>query len=162
MVETEANGDSWRTYERGRGPSLFGSLGSSCRYNRFFVLSWLIWWAQYVKYYFRHRTLFHFIIVPIAQQTGQPVVLSRLPLCLCSYCIWYQVFLCKETTTTEKLLVLNTKAWVKRGFLNNTLIIIENISFNFFYKYILISKRERHGKKTTTFLAWVQAWTKYL
>ncbi len=32
-VETEANRDSKSTNER--GPSLFGSLGSSCRYKRF-------------------------------------------------------------------------------------------------------------------------------
>jgi hypothetical protein len=32
-VETEANGDSRSTYER--DPSLFGSLGSLCRYKRF-------------------------------------------------------------------------------------------------------------------------------
>jgi hypothetical protein len=34
--ETEANGDSRSTYER--GPSLVGSLGSMCRYKIFFVL----------------------------------------------------------------------------------------------------------------------------
>jgi hypothetical protein len=32
-VETEVNGDSKRTNER--GPSLVGSLASSCRYSRF-------------------------------------------------------------------------------------------------------------------------------
>ncbi len=32
-IETEANGDSKSTNER--GPSLVGSLGSSCRYKRF-------------------------------------------------------------------------------------------------------------------------------
>ncbi len=30
-VETKANGDSWSTYEK--GPSLVGSMGSSCWYN---------------------------------------------------------------------------------------------------------------------------------
>ncbi len=35
-VETEANGDSKR------GPSFFGSLGSSCQYERFFVLPWML------------------------------------------------------------------------------------------------------------------------
>ncbi len=44
-VETQANGDSRSTYER--SPSLFGSLGSSCRYKTIFVLSWLLQSAQY-------------------------------------------------------------------------------------------------------------------
>ncbi len=126
MVETEANGDSWRTYERGqrgRGPSLFGSLGSSCRYNRF--LSCLGCSSQpSATYYFPHRTLFHFI--------GHLGRQSCWVACLCvSSYIWYQVFFCKETTTTEKLLGPDTKAWVKIGFLNNNPTIIENISYNF-------------------------------
>jgi hypothetical protein len=57
-VENEASGDSWSTNER--GPSLVGSLGSSCWYNRF--LSCLGCSSQpLTKCYFPHRTLFHFI-----------------------------------------------------------------------------------------------------
>jgi hypothetical protein len=39
-VETEVNGDSKSTNER--GPSLVGLLGFSCRYKRFFILPWLL------------------------------------------------------------------------------------------------------------------------
>ncbi len=143
MVETEANWGSLRTYERSRGPSLFGLLAS--RAGTIDFLSCLGCSSQpSTKYYSPHRTLFHFIIVPIAQHPGQSVLLGRLPLCLWSKHIWC---LCKETTTTEKLLDPDTKASVKSGFLNNTPTIFENISFNFFYKYILISKRERDTAK---------------
>ncbi len=77
-VETEANGDSWSIYER--GPSLVGSLGSSCRYNSF--LSCLGGSSQPIKkYYFPNRTLFHFIR-PHRPATWQAVVLGRLSLCL--------------------------------------------------------------------------------
>jgi hypothetical protein len=38
-VETEANGDLWSTNER--GPSLVGSMGSSCGHKSFFILPWL-------------------------------------------------------------------------------------------------------------------------
>jgi hypothetical protein len=57
-VENEASGDSWSTNER--GPSLIGSLGSSCWYNRF--LSCFGCSSQpSTKCNFPHRTLFHFI-----------------------------------------------------------------------------------------------------
>ncbi len=57
-VETEANGDSRSTHEK--DPSLIGSLGSSCRYKRF--LSCLGCYNRpSTKYFFLHRTLFHFI-----------------------------------------------------------------------------------------------------
>jgi hypothetical protein len=53
--ETETIGDSWSTYDR--GPSL---CGSSCRYNG--ILSCLGCTSQpRTKYYFSHRTLFHFL-----------------------------------------------------------------------------------------------------
>ncbi len=61
-VETEVNGDSKRTNDR--GPSLVGSLGLSCRYK---------------NYYFPLRTPFHFISVHCPGQAG---VLGRLSLCL--------------------------------------------------------------------------------
>ncbi len=70
-VETEVNGDSKSTIER--GPSLVGSLGSSCRYKRLFILPWLLWSAQ-KKYFFPYRTLF---------QPGQAVVQGRLSLNVC-------------------------------------------------------------------------------
>jgi hypothetical protein len=55
-VETEATGDSRSTYER--GPSLIGSLGSSCLYKRF--LSCLGCYSRSsTKYIFPHCTLFH-------------------------------------------------------------------------------------------------------
>jgi hypothetical protein len=57
-VEIEANGDSKSTNDR--GPSLVGSLDSSCWYNRF--LSGLGCSSQpSTKHYFPHHTLFHFI-----------------------------------------------------------------------------------------------------
>jgi hypothetical protein len=57
-VETEANGDSESTYER--GPSLVSSFGSSCRYKRF--LSYLGCSCRLsAKYFFPHCTLFHFV-----------------------------------------------------------------------------------------------------
>ncbi len=56
-VETEVNGDSKRTNDRVL--SLVGLLDSSCRYNRF--LSCLGCPSHpSTKYYFPHRTLFHF------------------------------------------------------------------------------------------------------
>ncbi len=39
------------------GPSLVGSLGSSSRHKRFFILPWLLWSAQY-KIFFLSPTLF--------------------------------------------------------------------------------------------------------
>jgi hypothetical protein len=79
-VETELNGDSNSTKER--GPSLVGSLDSLCSYNRF--LPCLGCFSQpSTKYKIPHRTLFT-ILVPIAQ-TGPAAVLGRLSLCL-----WFQ------------------------------------------------------------------------
>ncbi len=64
-VETKVNGDSKSTNER--GPSLVGSLGSSCRYKR--LLSCFGCSGQpSAKNFFPHRTLF-----PIAQQPKQEV-----------------------------------------------------------------------------------------
>jgi hypothetical protein len=69
------NGDSKSTTER--DPSLVGSLD-----KRF--LSCLGCSSQpSTKYYFPHRTLFHFIS-PLAQQPGKAGVLSRMSLCLCA------------------------------------------------------------------------------
>jgi hypothetical protein len=84
-VETEANGNSWNTYER--SPSLAGSLDSSCRYNRF--LSSLGCSSQpSKKYYFPNRKLFYFFSSPISSHRpktwapGQIVVLGRQSRCL--------------------------------------------------------------------------------
>jgi hypothetical protein len=78
-VETEVNGDSKSTNKR--GPSLVGSLDSSCRYNRF--LSCLGCPSQpSANYYFPYRTLFKFISPQATQQPGQSGVLGRLSLCI--------------------------------------------------------------------------------
>jgi hypothetical protein len=56
-VNTEVNGDSMSTNER--GPSLVGSLGSSCWYKRFLpALAALVGQVQTI---IPHRTLFHLI-----------------------------------------------------------------------------------------------------
>jgi hypothetical protein len=82
-VETEANGESWRTYER--GPWLV-RLACSSRYNTCRFLSCLGCSSQpRTKYYFTHCTLFHFISPRVGQQHGQAVVLDRLSLCLWSF-----------------------------------------------------------------------------
>jgi hypothetical protein len=70
-VETEVNGDSTRTNER--GPSLVGSLGLSCWYKRLFVLPWP---STNQKIF---RTIYYFnYFVPIAQKVGQAAVVGRL------------------------------------------------------------------------------------
>jgi hypothetical protein len=79
-VENEASGDSWSINER--GPSLVGSLGSSCWYNRFLSCLGCSGQAS-TKYYFPHRTLFHFISShrPAAwpgSRAGSPVSVSLL------------------------------------------------------------------------------------
>ncbi len=57
-VETEVNGDSKSTNER--GPSLVGSLGLSCQYKRFlFCLG--CYCRPSTKYLFPYRTLFQFL-----------------------------------------------------------------------------------------------------
>ncbi len=77
--ETEANGDSWSTYQR--GPSLVGSLRSSCRYYRFFcsALAALVSPVQNIIFLTAH---FFTSLVPIVQQPRQAVVLGCLSLCL--------------------------------------------------------------------------------
>ncbi len=75
-VETEVNGDSKRTNER--GPSLVGSLDFSCRYKRLlFCLGCSS--RPSTKYFF---LTVHYLnsFVPIAQQAGQAAVLGRLSL----------------------------------------------------------------------------------
>ncbi len=60
-VETEANGDSWSTYER--GPSLVG-----------------LWARRAVTIiFFSHRALFFTLLVPIDQQPGSHVSVSMVP-----------------------------------------------------------------------------------
>ncbi len=57
-VETEGNGDSRSTNDR--GPSLVGSLGLSCSYKRLlFCLGWSNRPSK--KEFFPHRTLFQFL-----------------------------------------------------------------------------------------------------
>jgi hypothetical protein len=80
-VETEVNGDSKSTNER--GPSLAGGLlGLSCRY---IILPRLLWSAQY-EIVFSHRmayTISIYVSLPIAQQPGQAVMQGRLSLYVC-------------------------------------------------------------------------------
>jgi hypothetical protein len=78
-VETEVNGDSNRTNER--GPFLVGSLGLPCRYNSFcFALAAVV--GQVQKYVFISVHYFN-SFVPIAQQAGQAAVLGRLSRSVC-------------------------------------------------------------------------------
>jgi hypothetical protein len=77
-VETEANGDSKITNES--GPSLVGSLVSSCRYKRF--LSCLDCSSRPSTKYFFFLIVYTFFnsFFPIAQQAGRAVVQGRLSL----------------------------------------------------------------------------------
>jgi hypothetical protein len=104
-VETEVNGDSKSTIER--GPSLVGSLGSSCRYKRLFILPWLLWSAQ-EKYFFPYRTLF---------QPGQAVVQGRLSLNVClrlRQCEWS---ICRfvETTLIKAYFIYAFQIYIMRS-----------------------------------------------
>ncbi len=72
-VETEVNGDSKSTNER--GPSLAGSLRMSCRYKRF--LFCLVGSVQNMFFPTAH---YFNIFVPISQQGGQAAVPGRLSL----------------------------------------------------------------------------------
>ncbi len=72
--ETEENGDSKSTNER--GPSLVGSLG----------LSALAATAQYKNFFFL-PTLFQ-LFCPIGQQAWQAAVLGRLSLNMCLWCYY--------------------------------------------------------------------------
>jgi hypothetical protein len=77
IIETEVNGDSTSTNERGP------PLGLSCRYKRFLpclCCSRLPSTNIFFLYYL--YTLFQFIY-PIAQQAGHAVVLGRLSLSIC-------------------------------------------------------------------------------
>ena len=76
-VQTEVNGDSKSTNER--GPSLVGSLGLSCRYKRFFM-PWLLQLVQYKIIFFSPYN----ITIPLSP-AGQAAVLGRLSL---SMCLW--------------------------------------------------------------------------
>ncbi len=82
IVETEANGDSKSSNER--GPSMVGSLGSSCLYKRFCpALAALVGPVENIFF----GTLHYFnSFVPIAQHAGQAVVQSRLSLNVCLWC----------------------------------------------------------------------------
>jgi hypothetical protein len=75
-VENEASGDSWSTNER--GPSLIGSLGSSCRYKRFLSCIGCSIVGPVQKYFFLPVHYFN-SFVPIAQQVGRQ---SRRVSCL--------------------------------------------------------------------------------
>jgi hypothetical protein len=75
-VETEVDGDSKSTNER--GSSLVGSLDSSCRYKRFlFCLAALVGLEQNI---FSLAVHYFDSCISIDQQAGQTVVLGRLSL----------------------------------------------------------------------------------
>jgi hypothetical protein len=77
-VKMEVNGDSKSTNER--GPSLVGSLGSSCRTRDFYpVLAAVVSPVQNILFLAVH---YFNLCVPIAQQPGQEVVQGRLSLCV--------------------------------------------------------------------------------
>jgi hypothetical protein len=76
------NGDSKST--NGRGPSLVGSLGFSCRYKRFLFCLGCSNRPRRKKFFF---TVFYFnSFIPTSQQAGQAAMLVRLSL---SMCLWY-------------------------------------------------------------------------
>ncbi len=91
-VESEANGDSKSTYER--GPYLIGALNSSCRYNRF--LSCLGCSSRpSTKYYIASLIHYFALFVPITQQTRQAVMPGRLSLNMWLWvwqCCWFPLF----------------------------------------------------------------------
>ncbi len=74
IVETEPNGDLWSINER--GPSLVGSLGSSCRYKRFYPA------LAALKYLFQTAHFFT-LCFAIAHQPGQAVVPGSDCLLIC-------------------------------------------------------------------------------
>jgi hypothetical protein len=89
-VETEANGDSGSTYER--GPSLVGSMGSSCQCRRF--LSCLGCSSRPRTKYFCLTVHYFNTFYPFAQQAGQAVVPCRLSLNICpwaGHCLYYSI-----------------------------------------------------------------------
>ncbi len=70
------------------GPSSVGSLGLSCRYNRFlFCLGCSS--RQSTKYFF-FLTVHYFNSFVVARQAGQAAMLGRLPLskCLCVFLVY--------------------------------------------------------------------------
>jgi hypothetical protein len=84
-VETEENGDSKSTNERDR--SLVGSLGSLCRYKRFYpALAALIATVKHIC-----SLIVHYFnsFDPIAQQAGQAVVPGPLFL---NMCLWFTIY----------------------------------------------------------------------
>ncbi len=84
-VETEVNGDSKSTDER--GPSLVGSSGLSCQYKRFFFSLGCssVHVVVAVENTFSLTTHYCNSFDPIAQQAGQEAVLGHLSrrMCIC-------------------------------------------------------------------------------
>ncbi len=80
-VETEVNGGFKSTNER--GPSLVGSLGLSCRYK---IILFCFGCPSRPSTNIFLLTIRYFnAFVPISQQAGQAVVLSRLFFSMCSF-----------------------------------------------------------------------------
>ncbi len=83
-VETDANGDSGWTYER--GPSLAGLMGSSCSTSYFCpVLTALVGPIQHVYFPLRIQYFVNSLFPSPSKLHGQAVVSGRLSL---NMCLW--------------------------------------------------------------------------
>jgi hypothetical protein len=91
-VETDANGDSECTYDR--GPALVGSLGSSCRYKRF--LSWAALIGQ-LENIIPHTYSISFYLSPFPSNLGRlSCRLAWFLICVFGYyTARFTVWLCK-------------------------------------------------------------------
>jgi hypothetical protein len=107
-VETEANGDTKSTNER--GPSLVGLLGSSCRYKIY--LSCLGCSSRpSKKYFFHHRTLFIFICLRRRRASGAGCRSgSLLLICVSDWKNREYLAFTKTTLTTKEMLDHSAKA----------------------------------------------------
>jgi hypothetical protein len=81
LVKTVANGDSWRTYER--GPSLVGSLAPRTSIRYFYPAFAAL--AGPVQNIFYSTDTISAKMVPIAQQAGQAVMPRRMAF---NMCLW--------------------------------------------------------------------------
>ncbi len=113
-LETEVNGDSKKTNER--GPFLVGSLGLSCRYKRFLIClgcssppSKKIFFFLTVHYFKSFKSF-----VPIAQQVGQAAVLSHLSLSACVSLVWLPPVISLLLTNTVSPMRACLSKWLQR------------------------------------------------
>ncbi len=98
-VETELNGDSKRTNER--GPFLVCSFGLPCRYKIFLFCVGGCSSRPSTKYFFFFLKYYINSFVLFAQQAGQAAVLGRLSL---SVCLWIRTRtkICEQTLDLRK------------------------------------------------------------